>query len=176
MPRTAALTERLVLPGSPYELVTVNFGKDALRVFLHAPRSLNGLYQKATLSSTRPCLSIAGRHFTYGEVLIGAFAVGRTLIQRYGVTAGQRVAIILPTCPQWFIAFIAVTSIGGVAVLVEAGAQLDILLASLSATDCVAVITDEATSQLLADHRDHRPCMIVQIHDVCWRRTRRIST
>ena len=154
---STSLTERLLQPGSPFELSPAMSSGRSPQRFRHAPDSLNGLYQKAVGSAARVYMHFSGRDITYGEILSEANALGRRLRTVHGISSGDRVAIILPGCPQWVIAFIAVTSIGAVAVLIQQQDPVARILSALSLTGCQMVITDEATGRMLSSHADGRP-------------------
>lgn len=154
--------ERLLRPGSPFELIAATSSGSSPR-FRHAPASLNGLYRKAVGSTSRVCMHFAGRDITYGEILTEANAVAYRLTRNHGISIGDRVALILPTSPQWLVAFIAVTSIGAVAVLIHQQDPPSRTLSALAQTRCLAVIADEATGRMLAAHADCRPRILVRI-------------
>ncbi|WP_448192747.1 long-chain-fatty-acid--CoA ligase [Azospirillum sp. sgz301742] len=63
----------------------------------------------------RPCLDFLGRRYRYGEVarLIDRATRG---LKDQGARAGTRVALLLPNCPAFIIAFYAVLKAGGVVV------------------------------------------------------------
>lgn len=101
----------------------------------HVPESID--YPETTLPqvlqataetySFRRALIYKGNTLTYGEFnrLVNRFA---TALQRLGVQPGDRVAIQLPNCPQYLIAYYATLRIGGVVVpcnpLYQAGEML----------------------------------------------------
>ena len=64
---------------------------------------------------TAVAISYAGRTVTYRELLsdVDRFAGA---LRQLGVQAGERVAIVLPNCPQFVVALFAATRIGAVAV------------------------------------------------------------
>ena len=157
----ASLAERLVQPGSPFELVPAGPPGSAARLFRHAPTSLNSVYQQATGSAAQACMHFWGREVAYGEILSAAAELGHVLRGSHGIIAGQRVAVILPTCPQWLMAFIAITSTGAVAVLIPPHDPPARILSLLESTKCVAVITDEECSRMLAERADCRARILV---------------
>lgn len=78
--------------------------------------SLYGMYKKAAERySDHKAVSFMGREFTYREllVLIDAFAAA---LEGLGVKKGDRVAIHLPNCTQFPIAYYGALSIGAIAV------------------------------------------------------------
>ncbi len=73
------------------------------------------LYQAAADYPRRKALTFLGRSMTYRDLVraVEAFAGG---LHRLGVRPGDRVALIMPNCPQNLIAFFGVLRAGGVVV------------------------------------------------------------
>lgn len=69
------------------------------------------MQQAAKDNAERPLTDFFGKEVTYGETLqqIHAFAAG---LRHLGVARGDRVAIILPNCPQHIVAYFAVLTLG----------------------------------------------------------------
>lgn len=85
---------------------------------VHVPDvALTALLDDATAAfADRPALSYFGRTLTYRE-LHDEVARGAGVLARLGVGKGDRVALVLPNCPQLVIAFFATLRVGAVAVL-----------------------------------------------------------
>lgn len=146
-----ALAARLVLPGSPFELAPHGTGVGSIRVFRHAPPSLNAVYSRVCASASRPYMVFGGRTISFGDLLGRSNSLARELSEQYGSLGGQRVGLVLASGPQWLAAFVAVTSIGAVAALIESSAPVEQIISALNAANCIAVIADEDTARLLAD-------------------------
>jgi len=73
------------------------------------------LAQKAALSPQAPMMTFKGAELVYGEVnrLVDRMAAG---LQELGVAPGDRVALQLPNCPQFVIAYHGVLRAGGIVV------------------------------------------------------------
>ena len=113
------LESRLLAAESPYELVTVQRNGIAHFVYRHAPRNLNELYRKASRMGSATLAVFGDRRVSYGEVLSEAALFGSILRTRFAVGPGVRVAIALEGRPEWLVAFVAVTSMGATAVLID---------------------------------------------------------
>ncbi|MDC0292705.1 acyl--CoA ligase, partial [Candidatus Binatia bacterium] len=70
-------------------------------------------------------------------------AFGALLVEKYGVKKGDRVAIGMRNFPEWITAFAGITSIGAIAVLVNAWWTTDELQYGLSDSGCSVLICDE---------------------------------
>ncbi len=158
MPDT--LSQRLIQRGSPFELQPAGSDGVPLSVFRHAPPCLAGIYARAGSSASRPFLVGPNRTLSYGEVLAEATALARLLRARHGADCGQRIGIVMPNCPQWLVAFMAVTWIGAVAVLVEPEAEPERILTALAAAECTVVIVHESIAAALADGAERRHTVI----------------
>ena len=77
---------------------------------------LNGALEKAvTRFPDSPAIVFFNRRISYRELgeAVNRFAAG---LQRLGVEKGDRVALYLPNCPQFVIAYYATATIGGIVV------------------------------------------------------------
>ena len=136
-------------PGQPFELIESRVRGAGCRVFRHAPRSLAQLYPAARVHEERVFTVMDGARLSYGEVFAQAAALAAALAAA-GVGRGTHVAIAMRNRPEWLVAFIAITALGAVPVLVNsrgAGAELAY---SLKYTRCRHFIADEHCARLLA--------------------------
>lgn len=115
--RTEALA-RLTAAGQPYELATVEINGRARKAFKNAPTSLRALYEST--ASDLPFLVYADERLSFAQTLSEAAKIAQVLVHRYGVVKGDRVAISMRNYPEWVIAFTAITSIGAIAVAMNA--------------------------------------------------------
>jgi long-chain acyl-CoA synthetase len=109
---------RLTAPGQPYELETIEVDGRSIRAFRHAPRSLRELF--ADNRSDKPFIVYDDERWTFDEAYRDAARIAALLIRDYGVEKGDRVAISMRNFPEWILAFTAVTSIGAIAVAMNA--------------------------------------------------------
>src|SRR5437867_1042765 len=72
-------------------------------------------------SLARPALMTADDALSHGELLGLVDAVARSL-SAAGAGEGDRVALVAPNSPEYVVAFLAITAVGGVAVPVDVGA------------------------------------------------------
>ena len=110
--------EKLCGRGQPSELNFTQIRGQRCKVFTHAPETLRDLY--AETRSDLEYLVFEGERMTFEEVYRHASALGRAMIRDFGVAKGDRVAIAMRNYPEWVIAFFAVTSIGAIAVSMNA--------------------------------------------------------
>lgn len=138
------VVSRLTAPGAPFEIETVDVKGVPCRVFRTYPRTLAQLYRLADRHADRVLAVEGNRQTTFREAFQRAGRLARGLETHFGVTRGQRVAIAMQNSTEWMLAFMAVTSLGAVAVLVDSrGAPIELERAILEA-DCSLVIADDA--------------------------------
>lgn len=116
MTRDQALT-LLTAPGQPYELQTLAVRGRPQRCFVHAPATLRALYEGTR--SDKPFIVYGDTRLTFDQAWCRAAELG-ALLQAQGVCRGDCVALNLRNLPEWMLAFTAITSLGAVAVALNA--------------------------------------------------------
>eukprot|EP00755_Sulcionema_specki_P036358 Sspe_Gene.106747::Locus_84820_Transcript_1_1_Confidence_1.000_Length_520::g.106747::m.106747 len=99
------------------------------KCFVKGPRTLREFFDDAFKSHwDKVFLVHADDRLTFGQVWKRVCSVATSLVNNFGVRAGDRVAISMRNLPEWCEAFIAATSIGAVAVPLNSwwkGAELE---------------------------------------------------
>jgi long-chain acyl-CoA synthetase len=140
----------LTAPGMPHELETLVIGGRSQKVFKHAPPTLRA-YFEATASEL-PFLAYEDERWTFQEAWRQAARIGHVLVHDCGVRKGDRVAISMRNYPEWMIAFSAITSIGAVAVAMNAHWQADEMGYGLVDCGAKALVADQERLDRLAQH------------------------
>ena len=153
MADAAKLTRRAALDaltgvGGPYELQTLMVDGRPLRVFANLPPSLRELY--AANLSDRPFIVYEDERLTFNEAYGRAACIADLLVRHYGVVPGARVAISMRNFPEWILAFTAITSIGAVAVAMNALWQPDEMAYGLSDSGATVLFADQERLDRLA--------------------------
>ncbi|MEY4373295.1 MAG: hypothetical protein RL219_2064 [Actinomycetota bacterium] len=115
--RAEALTS-LTAPGEPYELVDLVRPDRTLKVFKNAPATLRDLYLATATDAV--FLVYENERYTFAETYRQSARLAHLLAHDYGVRKGDRVAISMRNFPEWVFAFMAATSIGAIAVAMNA--------------------------------------------------------
>ncbi len=120
--RQAAL-DALTAPGQTYELQTIELqtierDHQRLRVFKNAPPTLRVLYADSCSDST--FIVFGNERLTFSQAYQQSARIAQVLVKRYGIQKGDRVAIAMRNYPEWILAFTAITSIGAIAVAMNA--------------------------------------------------------
>lgn len=138
----------LTAPGQPFELVEAVVRGVCLPVFRHAPRSLAQLYAAARVHDVRPLAVADGVRLSYAQLLAQAAALAADL-SAHGVGRGVHVGIAMRNCPQWLIAFIAISALGAVPVLLNSRGAAEELAWGLASAACEHLVADERRAELL---------------------------
>ena len=109
---------QLTAPGEPFELELKELYGRECRTFKNPPHTLRELYVESRCDET--FLVYENERYSFDEAYEIASRIGGLLVDEYGVAKGDRVAISMRNFPEWITAFMAVTSIGGVAVAMNA--------------------------------------------------------
>jgi long-chain acyl-CoA synthetase len=138
----------LTAPGEPYELEeVVQFG-EVCRAFRHAPESLRQLYDEARSDET--FIVYEDERLTFEETWQRAGRIATALMDEFGVGKGDRVAISMRNFPEWIIAFEAATSIGAIAVAMNALWQPEEMAYGLDDSGAKVLFADQERLDRLA--------------------------
>ncbi|WP_397420293.1 class I adenylate-forming enzyme family protein [Phenylobacterium sp.] len=138
----------LTAPGQFYELEQMTIRGRSLRVFKNAPASLRELFADAV--SDKTFIVYETDRLTFAEAWAKAGRIGGLLVKDYGVQPGDRVAISMRNYPEWILAFMAVTSIGAIAVAMNALWQPDEMAYGLSDSGAKVLFADQERLDRLA--------------------------
>jgi acyl-CoA synthetase (AMP-forming)/AMP-acid ligase II len=102
------IDELLCVPGSRFEIETVDVRGRPTRVWKHAPRTLGDLLDVgAANAGERDFLVLEDERLSHGEHRDRALRLAMALVDDLGVRPGDRVAIAMRNVPEWSIAFFA---------------------------------------------------------------------
>jgi long-chain acyl-CoA synthetase len=110
----------LTKPGGMFEVIEADVRGTRMKVFKSTPPSMRMLFALAKLRAAQEFIVYEDERWTFGRVAETVDAIGHALVHRYGVKKGDRVAIGMRNYPEWIAAFAAITSVGGIAVLLNA--------------------------------------------------------
>ena len=143
---------RLTAPGAEFELATETIGGVEYTVFRNLPASLRDIYDRARKDhGDKDFLVYEDTRLTYAEAWDRAAAIAHQLVHRYGVEKGDRVAIGMRNCPEWVIAFMAITSCGAISVSLNAWWSGEELEHGLDESGTRLVFLDPPRHERLAD-------------------------
>ena len=126
---------------APWELQEVEVTGASQKWFVNGPQSLRQLYEDNL--SDEPFYAYEDECYTFQEVYRMAASLAQQLQSRYGVKHGDRVAIAMRNYPEWPIALEAITSIGAIAVAINAWWQPEEIDYAFKLTGVTVVIADQ---------------------------------
>ncbi|WP_421931092.1 class I adenylate-forming enzyme family protein [Phenylobacterium sp.] len=117
MNRIEALAQ-LTGPGLPYELGEIEALGRKVRAFRNAPVNLRALFEAGR--SDLPFIVYEDERLSFEEAWARSQRLAAAMVADYGVGKGDRVALSLRNYPEWILGFMAATSIGAIAVAMNA--------------------------------------------------------
>lgn len=152
-------------PGTMFEIAEQEVLGQPSKVFALAPGSIRFLYDMAAARTDDYIVFEDERH-TMPDILNLAGQIGHALVNDLGVTNGDRVAIAMRNSPHWVASFIAATSVGAIAVPMNAWWTADELLFALKDCEAGVVLADAARLERLDQCRDlDNPPRVVAVDD-----------
>src|SRR5215210_3066469 len=149
----ARLTERTLSfapmsePADLFEVEAVDVRGVQLRVFRHVPPSLRAVWEASEAHGDAPYLVYRDERLTFADAHRLVRALAARLTSVHGVRPGDRVAIAMRNYPEWPIAFWATTSLGAVAVPLNAWWTGPELAYGLSDSGSVLLFADEERAE-----------------------------
>ena len=131
-----AAVAALSTPESPFAMGEAQVLGATQRVFTAAPPNLRYAYAAARAHGDRTYLVYEGERWSFAHTMAQADALAATMVDHYGITKGQRVAVAMRNFPEWIVSFIAITSIGAINVSLNSWWTADELAFGLE--DCGA--------------------------------------
>jgi acyl-CoA synthetase (AMP-forming)/AMP-acid ligase II len=112
---SASAAEALTGPGAPFEIVTEPVLGHDHAVFAQRPRALRHMLDgQAAATPDAPFLISPSRQWTYREAVADIEATAALLAGRYGVTAGDRIAIVAANHAEYAILMWATVTLGAI--------------------------------------------------------------
>ncbi len=134
-----------------FEVVEADINGLPTRVWKNCPPTLRAILEQSQAFGEATFLVYEDERMSFAEHFAEVATFSRLLAERYGVQAGDRVAIVMRNYPEWVVAFWAAAALGAVIVPLNAwwtGPELAYGLAD-SGTK-VAVVDAERLGRLLA--------------------------
>ena len=114
----AAVVE-ITAPGQPYEMTEVTVNGAAARVFKQAPVNLRELYESSLVHDEQDFYVYLDERYSFAAMWSMAARVAAALDTR-GYASGDRIGIAARNYPEWLFAYMGITSLGCVAVALNA--------------------------------------------------------
>ena len=107
-------------PGERFETEEIEIRGSTVTAFKNAPPSLREIVASTALRGDDVFLVYEDERWTFTRFADTVNALATALVEHFGVTKGDRVAIGMRNYPEWVVSFAAITSIGAVSVSLNA--------------------------------------------------------
>jgi long-chain acyl-CoA synthetase len=130
-------------PGTRFEIEEVDVFGVPTKVFAGTPPNIRSLFAAAA-TRTDDFIVFEDERWSMSRMIALTGQIGHALVHELGVTNGDRVAIAMRNYPEWVATFAAVTSVGAVAVPMNAWWKTDEMVFALNDSGSTVVIADAA--------------------------------
>lgn len=155
----------LTAPGQPFELDTVTLNGCEYLNFKNLPINLGAYFQVMHAHAEKDFAVYLDERYTFAQAYQHSAEFAAALIERFGMQKGDRVAILSRNNPQWMMAFIATTTIGGVAVPMNAWWTTEELDYGFADSGARIVIADRERIERLVPIASKHDLQIISIDD-----------
>ena len=156
--------EILTSPGQPFEVVQKTLGGIPYTVFAGMPENLRDFYAMGDAHGDLDFLVYGDERWSFVETFNEARKFAAALHEDYDIQAGDHVAVACRNYPEWCIAYLAITGMGAVAVLLNSWWTREELEYGLENSEPKALLVDErrldAVENYIADHK--LPCIAIR--------------
>ena len=155
--------DQVCAPGGLFEITETEVRGVRTKVFAGTPQNLRFLYQMAAQREDEFVVYEEER-WSMPEILKLSGQLGSTLINKFSITKGDRVAIAMRNYPEWIAAFAAITSIGAVAVPLNAWWEPEELGFALNDSGAKVVFADtERIEKILNSNVNTASLQIIRV-------------
>lgn len=151
--------------GQPFEVNTVEVEGVEYRNYASLPANLSQYFLVMQQHAQKDFAVYLDERYTFAEGYQHSAEFGTALQQRYGLAKGDRVAILSRNNPQWMMAFIGATSVGAVAVPMNAWWTTEELDYGFADSGAKIVVADRDRVQRLAPIAEKYGLQIIAIDD-----------
>ena len=151
--------------GQMFELNDVDINGYPYRNYASMPQNLNAYYQFMLMHADKEFAVYQDERYTFEQGLQHANEFAAALVDRYAIKKGDRVAILSRNNPQWMMAFMAITSIGAVAVPMNGWWTTEELDYGFEDSGCKLVVADRSRIIRLEPIVDKYGLTIISVDD-----------
>ena len=159
MTRNEALA-LLTAEGAAYEITSGLVNERPSRYFKKAPLTLGDLFKET--ASDLPFTVYQEERETFASIYAKSAALAQALKHECKVAKGDRVAIAMRNYPDWVVSYMAITSLGAVAVALNALWQTDELAYGISHVDARWLIADDERISRIGE-TESQGCQLISV-------------
>ncbi len=133
---------QVTAPGERFETGPVEIGGVTYTAFTQVPANMRDLFDLTRGYGATEFLVYEDERMTFDEVYAAVDGLAAALQQRYGVVKGDRVAVAMRNYPGWIISYLAILSVGGICVSMNAWWTPDELAYGLEDSGATMLVAD----------------------------------
>ena len=145
-----------------FELQKKTIRGNEYNVFVNVPQNLYEYFQFALIHGEWEFLAYEDESYKYQEVLNNAAGLAHVLVNKYGLKKGDAVAFSMRNYPEWIYSYMAVTSLGCVAVPLNSWWQGEELDYGITHSEAKVFIGDDERLQRLEGLVENTPRISVR--------------
>lgn len=161
-PDPVVTPEQLLGPGGQYELVETDVNGVHLATFRNAPQNLREYYQSALEWSHETFYVYEEERYTFAEAWNQAERVAAGLAA-LGVQPGDTVGIAMRNYPEWVWAYLGITSMGAVAVAMNAWWSGEEMMYGIDDSGLKTIFVDRERLEHLSPYLDERQLDVIAV-------------
>ena len=149
-------------PGSPFEITQYQSQGVDYRIYAHAPKNLLELVAPGRDFTDQEFVIYQDQRWTFSHFHRQVDRLAVQLIRRFNIQKGNRVAIAMRNYPEWMAAFLAIVSVGAVAVPLNSWGAGKELQQSLEEASCDLVFCDQQRLNIIQPHKHGLTSIVVR--------------
>ncbi len=154
--------DEILGPGGPFEIVERNIRGVPLPTFRNAPWHLRELFQGALEHAAETFYVYEDERYTFAEAWRTAERVMAGL-HTLGVRPGDRVGIAMRNYPEWVMAFMGITSMGGIAVAMNAWWTGEEMVYGIDDSGLNTIFVDRERLEALSPYLDSKNLNVISV-------------
>jgi long-chain acyl-CoA synthetase len=163
MPSLPEVTAELTAPGQLFEMEELEIRGVPTRTWKSAPPTLRAVLELSVGHGDQDFLVYEDERISFSEHYAKVATLAHTLVDRFGIKKGDRVAIAMRNLPEWVIAFWASIAVGAVVVPLNAWWTGPELSYGLSDSGTSVLFCDEERRERLLPHLDEVPALAAAV-------------
>ena len=148
-------------PNRPFELIDGDVWGRRCRIFRNAPSTLRDIFEASRCDA--PFIVYHDERYTFEDTWQMSSRIARLLIDGYHISPGDRVAISMRNYPEWAFCFNAITSIGAIAVAMNALWQSEEMEFGLNDCGARVLFADQERVDRMAPFLDRCSASVITV-------------
>jgi long-chain acyl-CoA synthetase len=163
VPTLAEATASLTATGQGFEMETLTIRGIPTRTWKSAPATLRSILELSALHGDKDFLVYEDERITFAEHFRTVAVLAQALVDQFGITKGDRVAIAMRNLPEWVMAFWASIAVGAIVVPLNAWWTGPELAYGLSDSGSTVVFADKERKDRVLPHLGEIPALSAMI-------------